>query len=71
MVRLATGAPLQASIANTGDTDSYQQGTPVSVHIPPDALRVLAGSAAAAPADPGAAGATASDPEAATASARA
>jgi spermidine/putrescine transport system ATP-binding protein len=71
MVRLATGAPLQASIANTGDTDSYQQGTPVSVHIPPDALRVLAGSAAVAPADPGAAGATASDPEAATASARA
>ena len=34
MVRLATGAQLQASIANTGDADSYPQGTPVSVHIP-------------------------------------
>jgi hypothetical protein len=43
MVRLATGAQLQASIANTGDADSYQQGTPVSVHIPADALRILGG----------------------------
>jgi spermidine/putrescine transport system ATP-binding protein len=41
MVRLATGAQLQASIANTGGADSYQQGTPVSVHIPADALRIL------------------------------
>jgi spermidine/putrescine transport system ATP-binding protein len=54
MVRLATGAPLQASIANTGDADSYQQGTPVSVHIPADALRVLAGSATTPPSDAGA-----------------
>jgi spermidine/putrescine transport system ATP-binding protein len=53
MVRLATGAQLQASIANTGTTDSYQQGTPVSVHIPADALRVLGGSATP-PGDPGA-----------------
>ncbi len=42
MVRLATGVQLQASITNTGDTGGYSQGTPVSVHIPVDALRVLA-----------------------------
>jgi spermidine/putrescine transport system ATP-binding protein len=41
MVRLATGAQLQASIANTGDAAGYAQGTPVSVHVPPGALRVL------------------------------
>jgi spermidine/putrescine transport system ATP-binding protein len=41
MVRLATGAQLQASIANTGATDDYRQGTPVSVHVPADALRIL------------------------------
>ncbi len=42
MVRLATGVQLQVSITNTGDTGGYVQGTPVSVHIPVDALRVLA-----------------------------
>jgi spermidine/putrescine transport system ATP-binding protein len=42
MVRLATGVQLQVSITNTGDTGSYVQGTPVSVHVPIDALRVLA-----------------------------
>jgi spermidine/putrescine transport system ATP-binding protein len=69
MVRLATGAQLQASITNTGNTDGYPQGTPVSVHIPADALRVLGGSAAAAPAEAGNHGAAAPDTEAATASA--
>jgi spermidine/putrescine transport system ATP-binding protein len=44
MVRLATGAQLQASIANTGDADSYQHGMPVAVHIPADALRILGGA---------------------------
>jgi spermidine/putrescine transport system ATP-binding protein len=68
MVRLATGAQLQASIANTGGADGYQQGTPVSVHIPADALRVLGGAPGAA-ADPGDGGAAAPDAEAATASA--
>jgi spermidine/putrescine transport system ATP-binding protein len=69
MVRLATGAQLQASITNTGDPDSYQQGTPVSVHIPADALRVL-GSPAAAPATDAETGAApAPDEETATASA--
>jgi spermidine/putrescine transport system ATP-binding protein len=42
MVRLATGVQLQVSITNTGNTGQYVQGTPVSVHIPVDALRVLA-----------------------------
>jgi spermidine/putrescine transport system ATP-binding protein len=41
IVRLATGAQLQASVANTGGTDGYRQGTPVVVHIPAEALRVL------------------------------
>jgi spermidine/putrescine transport system ATP-binding protein len=42
MVRLATGALLQASITNTGAPVGWQHGTPVFAHIPPDALRVLA-----------------------------
>jgi spermidine/putrescine transport system ATP-binding protein len=42
MVRLATGALLQASVPNEGEGfDQHDQGSPVSVHIPPDALRVL------------------------------
>ncbi len=42
MVRLATGAQLQASITNTGaDRRDLDQGTPVAVQIPADALRVL------------------------------
>ena len=46
MVRLPTGITMQASVANTGAGDSYRQGIPVLVHVPPDALRVLAGVAA-------------------------
>jgi spermidine/putrescine transport system ATP-binding protein len=42
MVRLATGSLLQASIPNDGvDLASHEQGRPVSVHVPADALRVL------------------------------
>jgi hypothetical protein len=41
MVRLATGAQLQASVANTGNAAGYPQGTPVLAHVPADALRVL------------------------------
>jgi spermidine/putrescine transport system ATP-binding protein len=48
MVRLATGAQLQASIVNTGQTEQYSQGTPVALYIPPDALRVLGGSSVTA-----------------------
>jgi spermidine/putrescine transport system ATP-binding protein len=45
MVRLANGDLLQASVPNDGvDLDSHEQGAPVSVHVPPDALRVLAPS---------------------------
>jgi spermidine/putrescine transport system ATP-binding protein len=51
MVRLATGAQLQASVANTGEAGGYQQGTPVAVHVPPDALRVLGGDSPAVTAD--------------------
>lgn len=47
IVRLPTGATMQASVANTGASEPYRQGTPVLVHVPPDALRVLAGAAAA------------------------
>jgi spermidine/putrescine transport system ATP-binding protein len=49
--RLATGASVQASVVNTGGSDSsLSQGTPVVVQIPPEALRVLAPSRGAAPA---------------------
>jgi spermidine/putrescine transport system ATP-binding protein len=41
MVRLATGTQLQASITNTGEDTGFTQGTPVAVHIPADALRIL------------------------------
>jgi spermidine/putrescine transport system ATP-binding protein len=42
MVRLATGGLLQASVPNEGEgLEQHGQGSPVSVHIPPDALRVL------------------------------
>jgi len=50
MLRLATGASLQALVQNDGDTDrvSLAQGTPVHVYLPPDALRVLPESVAGA-----------------------
>ena len=51
IVRLATGAVLQASVTNTGGQAAHAQGTPVQVHVPPEALRVL-GSAASAAAEP-------------------
>ncbi len=45
MVRLANGGLLQASVPNDGvDLASHEQGAPVSVHVPPDALRILAPS---------------------------
>jgi hypothetical protein len=48
------GAQLQASVANTGEANGYEQGTPVAVHVPADALRVL-GAEAPPPVDPDAA----------------
>ena len=50
MVRLATGALLQASVPNEGEgLDRHDQGSPVSVHIPPGALRVLSATPQASP----------------------
>ncbi len=47
IVRLATGQQMQAQITNTAAAADYLQGSPVLVHVPPDALRVLAGGAEA------------------------
>jgi spermidine/putrescine transport system ATP-binding protein len=44
IVRLATGAVVQASIANTGSLVAHSQGEPVLVHMPHDALRILPGA---------------------------
>jgi hypothetical protein len=45
VVRLANGASLQAPVQNQGQPLSWQQGTAIAVHLPPDALRVLPESA--------------------------
>ncbi|HUZ85040.1 MAG TPA: ABC transporter ATP-binding protein, partial [Gaiellales bacterium] len=50
IVRLGNGAAIQALIQNAGDEIPHTQGTPVSVHLPVDALRVLSGERANAPA---------------------
>jgi spermidine/putrescine transport system ATP-binding protein len=42
IVRAATGQALQALVQNTGKGVPYEQGTPVQLHLPADALRVLA-----------------------------
>jgi spermidine/putrescine transport system ATP-binding protein len=42
IVRVATGETLQALVQNTGKDVPYEQGTPVQLHLPRDALRVLA-----------------------------
>ncbi|HEY3105287.1 MAG TPA: ABC transporter ATP-binding protein [Gaiellaceae bacterium] len=41
IVRAATGEALQALVQNTGRRLPYEQGTPVQVHLPAEALRVL------------------------------
>ena len=50
MLRLATGASLQALLQNDGGSalETLAQGTPVHAYLPPDALRVLPGSPSAA-----------------------
>jgi spermidine/putrescine transport system ATP-binding protein len=53
ITRLATGETVQASIANTGESTTYASGTPVAVHVPVDALRVLAPSTGGPAAAPG------------------
>jgi spermidine/putrescine transport system ATP-binding protein len=45
IVRVATGDALQVLVPNTGKALPYQQGTPVQVHLPVEALRVLAADA--------------------------
>jgi ABC-type Fe3+/spermidine/putrescine transport system ATPase subunit len=69
MVRLATGAQVQASITNTGESEEFPQGTPVAVHIPADALRILGRPAKPTPADPDDPEAETPDQQTATASA--
>jgi spermidine/putrescine transport system ATP-binding protein len=41
VVRLANRESLQALVQNQGQPLSWQQGTAIAVHLPPDALRVL------------------------------
>jgi len=41
VVHLAHGETLQAWMQNRGGDPPWQQGTPVSVHLPADAIRVL------------------------------
>ena len=49
ILRLAPGEQVQALIQNDGDArPDITQGTPVQVHLAPDALRVLAGDAISA-----------------------
>ena len=49
IVRVATGEALQVLVPNTGRTLPYEQGTPVQVHLPVEALRVLAADEAREP----------------------
>ena len=41
IVRLAQGDTVQVMVPNQGGELSYEQGTPVSVFLPSEALRVL------------------------------
>jgi spermidine/putrescine transport system ATP-binding protein len=47
-LRLAAGTDIQALLQNDGGPAELAQGTPVHVHLPADALRVLAGGTPAA-----------------------
>jgi spermidine/putrescine transport system ATP-binding protein len=49
LLRLAPGIQVQALMQNDGSRPDLAQGTPVSVYLPPDALRVLAGAAGEVP----------------------
>jgi len=49
IVRGATGEALQALVQNTGGGIPYEQGTPVQLHLPVDALRVLPSGSGDAP----------------------
>ena len=49
LLRLAPGIPVQALMQNDGSRADLAQGTPVNVYLPPDALRVLAGTTGEVP----------------------
>src|SRR6201989_345196 len=49
LLRLAPGIQVQALMQNDGSRPDLAQGTPVSVYLPPDALRVLTGAAGEVP----------------------
>jgi spermidine/putrescine transport system ATP-binding protein len=49
LARTATGAMVQALLANTGQPLPFARGDSVTAHLPADALRVLASSEKAAP----------------------
>jgi spermidine/putrescine transport system ATP-binding protein len=49
ILNLAPGGRIQAWVQNQGEGIPYEQGTPVTVHFPVDALRVLADTGAVAP----------------------
>jgi spermidine/putrescine transport system ATP-binding protein len=51
IVRLPTGATIQALYQNQGSPPSFDQGTPVSVFLPADALRILVGGSSPKDAD--------------------
>jgi spermidine/putrescine transport system ATP-binding protein len=63
ILRLATGASLQALLQNDGDAavGALAQGTPVHLYLPPDALRVLPDSPSAASAASASASAAAAE----------
>jgi ABC-type Fe3+/spermidine/putrescine transport system ATPase subunit len=52
IVHLAHGETLQAWVQNRGGDPPWQQGTAVSVHLPPDAIRVLTDVTEVAGAEP-------------------
>ena len=43
-VRLVGGGLLKATVMNDGSVFAYEEGSPVTLHLPPEELRVLAGS---------------------------
>jgi spermidine/putrescine transport system ATP-binding protein len=48
-VRLSGGEQIQALVQNSGQEGAYAHGDPVRVHLPAEALRVLAGGAGGTP----------------------
>ena len=52
IVRTATGEALQALVQNTGKGVPFDQGTPVQLHLPAEALRVLPAGNGDAPEEP-------------------